>query len=266
MGYHTWSHLLFAHWRVPPEALQPLIPQGLEVDTFDGDAWLGMVAFHMSNIRPAWFPAIPGISTFHETNIRTYVRTPSGESAVWFLSLDAASWPVVKVARWRWNLPYVFADMQLEKTDDTVRYVSRRRGAREPQAEVLMEVRLGEVIRPPTASPVEAARFAAGVSEPGQFLVDRYSLVAVDRHGQLLHGQVGHAPYPLRSAQITRLDETLTDALGISVNGRPPDHVMFSDGVDVDIYPLEPLATMTECAASRQIPAQNCGHGQSSWP
>jgi len=253
MGYHTWSHLLFAHWRVPVRSLQSLVPPGLELDTFDGDAWLGIVAFHMSRIRPRWFPAIPGISTFHETNIRTYVRTPSGDSAVWFLSLDAASWTAVKVARWRWNLPYVLADMQLHKTDDAVQYASRRRGTSATPAEVLLEARLNEEIRPPTDGPESAAEFAASVGEPGKFLIDRYRLITMNRNGQLLYGQVAHSPYPLRSAQITRLDETLTDALGIPINGRAPDHVIFSDGVDVDIYPLKQLTFATEDEAAIRI-------------
>jgi len=241
MGYHTWSHLLFAHWRVPPESLEPLLPPGLDIDTMDGDAWVGLVAFHMSNIHPAWFPAVPGISTFHETNIRTYIRTPSGESAVWFLSLDAASWPAVKVARWRWNLPYFHADMSLVKTDNTVCYASQRRGTDGLQGRVLLKASLGEVIRPPAAHPAEAAGFADNVGELGQYFIDRYTLVTAGRRNRLLKGQVGHTPYPLRSARITRLNETLTDALGIPINGRAPDHTVFSDGVDVDIYPLKPL-------------------------
>jgi uncharacterized protein len=239
MGYHTWSDLLFVHWRVPPEMLAPLIPDSLEIETFDGDAWLGLVAFHMSGIRPKWFPALPFVSEFHETNIRTYVRAPNGEAGVRFLSLDAACWPAVKVARWRWHLPYFHSAMDLQRTGDQVRYGSHRKRRSDPQGSVKLEATLGDVLRPETASEEAAREFDAEFDELGRFLVDRYLLFADDNREGLLRGQVWHNPYPIREASVTSLDETLTDALGIPINGRPPDHVAFSEGVHVEVFPLE---------------------------
>ena len=90
-----WQDLLFAHWRVDPAALRPFIPSGLELDLRDGEAWLGVVPFRMSGVRPRWTPPMPGLSAFPELNLRTYVRG-GGHSGVWFFSLDAASrvaWP-----------------------------------------------------------------------------------------------------------------------------------------------------------------------------
>ena len=112
-GYQTWTNLLFSHWRVPPETLQTLLPDGLMVETFDGDGWLGMVPFAMEKVRPWWFPAVPGISWFLETNLRTYVTLPDGRSGVWFFSLDATKRLAVRVARRFWNLPYFDADLSL---------------------------------------------------------------------------------------------------------------------------------------------------------
>jgi len=239
MGYHTWSDLLFVHWRVPPEVLSPLIPAHLEIATFDGDAWLGLVAFHMSNVRPSWFPAVPFFSAFHETNIRTYVRAPNGEIGVRFLSLDAACWPAVKVARWRWHLPYFHAAMELERKGTGVRYKSHRKHRSDPQGNVKLEATIEDVLRPPTSSEDEARRFDAKFDELGRFLVDRYLLFADDGRGGLLRGEVRHNPYPIRTATVTSLNETLTDALGIPINGRAPDHVVFSEGVQVEVFPLE---------------------------
>ena len=88
-----WLDLLFAHWPVPVETLRPLIPAGLEVDTFEGRAWLGIVPFRMEDVAPRFLPAVPGPGAFPELNVRTYVRW-RGRGAVWFLSLDAAAgWP-----------------------------------------------------------------------------------------------------------------------------------------------------------------------------
>jgi uncharacterized protein YqjF (DUF2071 family) len=68
-----WSQWLFMHWPVPADSLRPLVPQGLEIDTFDGTAWLGIVPFKMSRVRPRGLPAFPGTSAFPELNVRTYV-------------------------------------------------------------------------------------------------------------------------------------------------------------------------------------------------
>src|SRR5437870_602127 len=88
--HQTWSKLLFAHWSLPPAVLRPLIPAALEVDTFDGAAWLGVVPFRMSGIHFRGLPAIPTTGEFCELNVRTYVKM-DGCSGVWFFSLDASS-------------------------------------------------------------------------------------------------------------------------------------------------------------------------------
>lgn len=249
MGYHTWSDLLFVHWRVSPDRLAPLIPDSLNIETFDGDAWLGLVAFHMSGVRPAWFPALPFVSEFHETNIRTYVRAPNGETGVRFLSLDAASWPAVKVARWRWHLPYFHSKMTIQQQFnpdgrvDSIHYESTRRRRSDPAGNVRLSATLSEVLRPPTGSEDEARLYDSRFDELGRFLVDRYLLFADGKNDGLLRGQVRHNPYPVRSATVTHLEESLTRGLGIPMNGRPPDHVAFSEGVQVEVFPLTPVGT-----------------------
>src|SRR5580700_9555767 len=93
IGYQSWHDLLFVHWQVPADSCQRLLPSGLSVDTWQGDAWIGLVAFHMSGVRPRWAPAIPYLSAFAETNLRTYVRSGDNEPGVWFFSLEAARLP-----------------------------------------------------------------------------------------------------------------------------------------------------------------------------
>lgn len=124
-GHQFWSDLLFVHWRVPAVELRPLLPPEVTIDEFDGSAWVGLVPFHMSGVRPWWFPAVPGVSDFHETNVRTYV-TCRGEPGVWFFSLEAAKSLAVRVARWRWRLRYFFAEMSISRRDSRIEYHSQR--------------------------------------------------------------------------------------------------------------------------------------------
>src|SRR5438874_210870 len=69
----TWHDLLFMHWPVKADDLRPLIPQSLEIDTFAGEAWIGVVPFRMTRVKPYRFPSIPRCSAFPELNVRTYV-------------------------------------------------------------------------------------------------------------------------------------------------------------------------------------------------
>src|SRR5437899_734159 len=96
-----WHDLLFMHWPAPIEKLRPLIPPWLKVDTFNGQAWIAVVPFRMTGVRPRNLPAFPRLGAFAELNVRTYVTGPDGEKpGVWFFSLDAAEPIAVRAARW----------------------------------------------------------------------------------------------------------------------------------------------------------------------
>jgi uncharacterized protein len=225
----TWADLGFLHWEVPVAALRPRVPHALEIDTFEGRAFLGLVPFTMRGVRPAYFPALPGLSAFHEVNVRTYVRLNGRDPGVWFLSLDAANPVAVLVARALWKLPYHFARMGLERAGATVRYRSERRwpGPRPAGCRLVYE---------PTG---EAAPAAEGTLE--HFLVERYLLYAQAR-GRLFSGRVHHAPYPLQTARAPELDQTLLAAAGLARPG-PPAFVHYASGVTVDVDGIEPAGT-----------------------
>ena len=225
VGYQRWTDLLFVHWRVPAEELRPLIPAGLTVDTFDGSAWVGLVPFHMSGVRPAWFPSVPGVSAFHETNVRTYVHRGGADPGVWFFSLDAANPFACEFARRFFSLPYHEATMSVTRGGDEVAYESRRwRGA---AAQSRIECRTTEPL---------------GYAEPGTlefFLVERYLLYSYRRE-RLYRGQVFHSPYPLHAVDDYAADTALPEADGLQA--RPFTHALFSKGVDVVAGRIEQIS------------------------
>src|SRR5262245_34843152 len=106
-----WRRLAFLHWRYPPDVVQALLPEGLRVETFDGDAWVGLIPFLMAGVRLPRVPALPWLSRFAETNVRTYVTGPDGRSGIWFFSLDAARAPAVLAGRVGYGLPYEWSAM-----------------------------------------------------------------------------------------------------------------------------------------------------------
>ncbi len=181
-----WHDLLFCHWPVAPGLLQPLLPRGLELETRDGCAWLGIIPFRMSGIRFRYLPPIPGTSAFLEMNVRTYV-TCNGLPGVWFFSLDAANLLAVKVARAWFGLPYFHARMEMREEAGSIHYLSLRQGR-------LLRLRY---------QPEGPARRAP----PGSldhWLTERYRLYACKRNGSLRCAEVVHEPWLLQpaSAQI----------------------------------------------------------------
>jgi uncharacterized protein YqjF (DUF2071 family) len=260
VGYQRWHDLTFLHWRVPADELATLLPAGLEVDTFDGSAWVGLVPFRMSRVRPWWFPPLPGVSAFDETNVRTYVHH-NGVPGVWFFSLDAANWLAVQVARWRWRLNYHHAIMRVERTGPDgdgdgcgqgLVYSSERTakgsgrqdvtGPGVPGAGVDLEICLDGVESPEGVDQDGHARPAS----LEHFLVERYVLFTRDPTGDsstVYSGQVHHTPYPLCGAEVLRCTESLILASGIEVSG-PPEHALYSEGVEVEIFGLEPVGVV----------------------
>lgn len=209
--------------------MRPLVPVRLAIDTFEGEAFVGIVPFTMHGVRPRWAPPVPWLSKFHETNVRTYVHHDGRDPGVWFFSLDAANRIACWIARTFWHLPYHHARMSLEVgADGAVRYESHRRAA---------GARFRGTCRP--TGEVHAA--VPGSLE--HFLAERYFLYAQHRDGTLRCGQVHHAPYPLQPATLEDAwDESLLAAAGIA---RPPGQaplVHYATGVDVAVFGLRGLA------------------------
>ena len=223
-GFHCWHHLLFLHWRVPATVLQPLVPQGLTIDTFDGDAWIGLVPFSMSNVRPFWSPPIPGVSRFHETNVRTYVHRDGRDPGVWFFSLDAASLLAVTVARLRWSLPYFRASLNVRVNGQETCFSGKRWWS-------------------PTTARYRIEALLHGVPQPADpgtlehFLIERYLLYARSRQGTILRGQVHHAPYEICDAQIDVCEQSMMAVNGIDISDEPV-HAAYCRGVDVEVFAL----------------------------
>jgi uncharacterized protein len=233
-GFQRWRSLLFVHWEAPPALLRALVPDPLEIDTFEGRAYVGLIPFDMPEVRPLRrLPRVPTAGRFLETNLRTYVRL-RGRPGVWFFSLDAGSLLAVLGARATFGLPYFRADMTMTASGrgDQRHYVSRRTWPRPGPAP-------GNG-RPASLDLHYEVGADIGRAAPGtlaHFLVERYTLFARHPLLGLLRGEVRHQPYPLRAARILRLEQTLTVAAHLPGLGEPSTPPLFSEGVDVEISP-----------------------------
>lgn len=223
-----WRELLFLHWELPPEDVQRLLPEGLEVDLFEGRAFVGLVPFRMENVRPNFVPDLKRFghfySRFPELNVRTYVVRDE-VPGVWFFSLDAASSLAVLTARSWFSLPYFKARMRLRKWERGFDFWSKRLWPApfDARCRVRFEPR-GE----------------AKVAEAGsleEFLVERYVLYS-KRGKQLFRGRVFHEPYLVQGAEVSGLRENCLRAAGFERPAKAP-HILFSSGVDVEVWGIE---------------------------
>ncbi len=103
--YQEWNNALFLHWKVPFHIIRRLVPEKLNIDTFDGNAYVSLVAFTMQKIRPRNLPSIKFISDFDEINLRTYIDNDN-KKGVYFLNIEAEKQLSALIARSLSGLPY----------------------------------------------------------------------------------------------------------------------------------------------------------------
>lgn len=217
-----WEDLLFMHWPVEAAGLRRIIPAGLELDLFDGQAWLGVVPFRMVDTHLRAWPPMPFASSFPELNVRTYVRC-GGKPGVWFFSLDAASWLAVQTARRFFYLPYEHAQMSANTVAGSISYHSARRDGR---------------------AAFEASYHAVGpinLAKPGtleHWLTERYCLYSADSNGGLWRGEIHHSPWPLQAAEVEERRNNMTAPLGIALPDIKPI-VNFAKALDVVAWSID---------------------------
>jgi len=200
----TWRKLTFLHWPYDPAAVRPFIPAGVELDTFGGAAWVGLVPFEIYGT-----PLVPH---FPETNLRTYVRGPDGSRAVWFFSLDAARWAAVLGARIGYRLPYFWAKMSVASENGVIHYRGRRHWPRHSAAITDIVIRPSLPYQPHELSGLD------------HFLTARFRLYALSR-GSLRYAQIEHPHWPLARAEVIDLRQTLFESAGLPTpSGAPLVH------------------------------------------
>lgn len=220
-----WNNLLFAHWVADVAVLRRLIPPGLELDLFDGDAYVGAVPFQMDGVAAHGIPTLPGLHAFPELNLRTYV-TAGGKPGVWFFSLDAGQKLAVRAARAFFHLPYFDARFSIRENREQISYNAVRTHRNAPQARFVAKYWPG--------GPVYEAR-------PGSlddWLTARYCLYSADRKGNVYRGEIDHQPWPLQPAEAEIGVNTLGDWLGIEMPGRPVT-LHFAKSLDVHAWLVE---------------------------
>ncbi len=210
-----WRDLLFAHWPVQPALIRPLLPDCLEVDCFDNQAWVAVVPFRMTGVRLRFSPPLPWISHFAELNVRTYVcpcYVDKSKPGVYFWSLEASNPVAVTAARKLFHLPYMNATMGCQQRNDWIDYTSTRTHRNEAPAEFCARYR---------------PRGLAKATELVRWLTERYCLYTTDSEQRLYRGEIHHEAWPLYDAEAQIEANTMARAAGIELPATPPSQKQF---------------------------------------
>jgi len=217
-----WRNLTFMHWEVDIDKLLPHIPEGLEIDLFEGKAFVGTIPFVMKKVRPRLLPSVPGISTFPEFNVRTYV-TKNGKAGILFLTLDAQSRITCWYAPRTYGLPYRYAKCRLTVDGDLYSWKSKRSS---DGLELEGECRaIGK-------------KTQASKGSIEEFLFERYSLYT-NHKGSLNMAYTQHEPWIFQEGEATILKNSLTEIYDLGIDILKPDYTHISEGVYVHTWPIE---------------------------
>ena len=211
-----WTDLVFIHWKYPVETIQNLLPDGLEVDQYKGDAWVGLIPFHMDDLGFPLLHPLPFVGSFPEVNVRTYVRHKEYRG-VYFFSLDINKAIPTFTARTLYRIPYCYGDVSHSSEGQTVTTKVSRRW---PNHHISSHIK------------IQKKEAIDGNLE--RFLSARWGLITQTPRKKFLWAPVYHPPWVLQKANLLYLqDELITDAGFPEPEGEP--HVMYSPGVPVRI-------------------------------
>lgn len=207
--YQEWNNALFLHWKIPYDELRKSVPERLDLDTFEGEAYISLVAFQMQKIRPKYLPAVKFISDFEEINLRTYV-IKDGKAGVYFLNIEAEKYLSAFVARKLSGLPY-------EKSNIL------RKGNRFTSQNTLKKFHL--------EAEFEAKEKLQAKTGLDHWLTERYCLYLEDRN-QLFRFDIHHKEWEIKNVEIKKLNLSYQLKNNYPINGKP-DFIHYSEGVKV---------------------------------
>ena len=220
----NWKGLTFMHWEVDPNILRKHIPNDLEIELFQGKAYIGTIPFKMENVRPRLLPSVSLISNFPEFNIRTYVKK-NGKSGVFFLTLDAQSHVTCFYAPFAYSLPYRYAKCNFEKNDEGgYNWYSKRK-------------KNGVSLKGKSIS--KGPILQAEKNSLEEFLFERYCLY-VHHKGKTCRAYTYHEPWKYRIGEAEIIENTLTESYDLQIKDIfNPDLVHISEGVEVLTWNIE---------------------------
>jgi len=214
-----WNNLLMLNYSVDASLLTSLVPQGTELEPFEGKTYISLVGFEFNRTRMLGF-AVPFHQNFEEVNLRFYVRRGSKRGVVFIREL-VPLYMVAAIARWAFNENYSCVPMSHRIEVGNVEYTWDLGSDR-----CVMKIETeGESFLPPESS-------------LSQFITEHYWGYASQKGGGCLEYEVQHPPWSVwnaKSASFSGDVDALYGAELAHVLKREPDSAFLAKGSQVTV-------------------------------
>lgn len=219
-----WRDLVNLTYEVPPELLTPYLPQGLELDLYDGKAHASLVAFDFLNTKVKGVK-VPFHVNFPEVNLRFYAHY-KGRRGVVFIKEYVPKHCIALIANRFYNEPYVSYPMESERTEEEQDLRVQHRIWKDKDKFNLI-VRASGDFETPGPDTVE------------HFFKEHELGFGRDKKGETLYYFVEHPIWATRPLEIERLDFDFGKLYGPEwtfLNEQEPRYKLYCQGSAVKVY------------------------------
>lgn len=220
-----WLDLIMINYEIDPSVLAPFVPQGTEVDLWNGKAYISIVGFMFLDTYVKGIP-IPFHRNFEEVNLRFYVKRtnlPEGDRrGVVFISEVVPRWAIAFLARLLYNEKYVSLPMRHSISDTTLQYQWKY----QDKWQQIKVTRQGE------PQPLEKGSLA-------EFILEHYWGYNKQRNGSTMEYQVDHPSWRIWEVKDYEVDVDMRTVYGLPFSAfleKPPASVFLAEGSDVKVY------------------------------
>ncbi len=220
-----WKNLLMLNYVVSPLLLEPFVPSGTQLETFEGRTYVSLIGFEFNRTRIGGI-SVPFHRSFEEVNLRFYVKRGCKRGVVFIREL-VPKFAVAAIARYMFNENYSCVSMshRIEIGPDGVAKAEYSWTSGPDRCSMRIET-----------SEVD---FLPADSSLSQFITEHYWGYAAQTGGGCLEYEVKHPRWLVREAKIAGFFGDATRFYGASfkkVLESPPDSAFLAQGSEVIVY------------------------------
>lgn len=226
----TWSHLLNLSFAVPDALLLPHLPPELELDRYQGQAYVSLVAFDFLNTRVRGIK-VPFHVNFPEVNLRFYVQH-QGQRGVVFIREFVPKHCIALIAHRVYNEPYLAFPMESQHTQAEDGSLALTHQIWKDKDELLLKARISGPEQVP------------GPDTAAHFFKEHELGFGRDKKGETLCYRVEHPLWATRDLQIEELALDFGKFYGPEwalLNGRTPEHALYCVGSPIKVFSAQRL-------------------------
>lgn len=224
-----WRDLVMLNYEVEPSLLNPYIPPGTTLDSFNGRTYFSLVGFRFCRTKLLGLLPVPFHSDFDEVNLRFYVRRKEDRDdrrGVVFIAEVVPRRAIATTARLAYGENYTCLPMKHRLETDGLNRTAEYQWQVGGQWCGLSARTAGLPTRPQEGS-LE------------QFITEHYWGYSTQRTGGCVEYHVSHVPWQVWATDRAGFDGDASTLYGrelASVLQRPPECAFVADGSPVTVF------------------------------